>query len=177
MRITESDKSSQKIHGISLSVEQLNAIDVLVHGKTDQETAQAVGVVRETVTRWRNDNPHFAAELNKQRRVIWGTNQDRLRSLVGKAVDALEAALDAQDSRAAVEVLKAVGIYGQIEPPLGPEDAELVLWSKAKSLADLEINRRGPSGNLTLDFLLRDEEHATLTQRNMKELRKSYQET
>ena len=147
---------------------------MLVHGKTDQETAQAVGVARETVTRWRNDNPHFAAELNRQRRVIWGTNQDKLRSLVRKAVDTLEAALDAEDSRAAVEVLKAVGIYGQIEPPTGPEDAELVLWSKAKGLADLEIKRRGPSGNPTLDLLLRDEEHATLTQRNMNELRKGY---
>ena len=147
---------------------------MLVHGKTDQETAQAVGVVRETVTRWRNDNPHFAAELNKQRRVIWGTNQDRLRSLVRKAVDTLEAALDAEDSRAAVEVLKAVGIYGQVEPPSGPENAELVLWSKARSLADLELIRRGPSGSPTLDILLKEEEHATLTQRNMKEPRKSY---
>lgn len=174
MSITESNKSSQKIHGFSLSVEQLNAIDVLVHGKTDQETAQAVGVARETVTRWRNDNPHFAAELNKQRRVIWDTNHDRLRSLVRKAVDTLEAALDAEDSRAAVEVLKAVGIYGQVEPPSGPENAELVLWSKARSLADLELSRRGPSGNLTLDILLKEEEHAALTQRNMKELRKSY---
>ena len=31
-----------------------------------------MGVVRETVTRWRNDNLYFAAELNKQRKLIWG---------------------------------------------------------------------------------------------------------
>ena len=70
MNITESNKSSQKSQGSNLSVEQLNAIDILVNGKTDQETALAVGVVRETVNRWRNDNPYLAAELNKQRKLI-----------------------------------------------------------------------------------------------------------
>ena len=30
-----------------------------------------MGFARETVTRWRNDNPHFAAQLNRQRRFIW----------------------------------------------------------------------------------------------------------
>ena len=94
MSITESNKSSQEPQGNNLSVEQLNAIDILAQGKTDQETALAVGVVRETVTRWRNDNPYFAAELNKQRKLIWGTNQDRLRSLTTKAVDTIETALD-----------------------------------------------------------------------------------
>ena len=71
MNITESNESSQEPGGSRLSVEQLNAIDVLVQGRTDQETAETVGVARETVTRWRNDNPHFAAQLNRQRRFIW----------------------------------------------------------------------------------------------------------
>jgi hypothetical protein len=46
-----------------------------------------VGVARETVTRWRNDNPHFAAQLNRQRRLIWSDSHDRLRALASKAVD------------------------------------------------------------------------------------------
>ncbi|MCH2519463.1 MAG: hypothetical protein MK210_14900, partial [Dehalococcoidia bacterium] len=124
MSITESNKSSQEPQGSNLSVEQLNAIDILVQGKTDQETAQSVGVARETVTRWRNDNPYFAAELNKQRRLIWAASHDRLRSLASKAVDTLEAALDSGDSRIAVEVMKAVGLYGQVTPLSGPVDAE-----------------------------------------------------
>ena len=72
MSVTEPHSTAHESHNNKLSVEQLNAIDVLVQGKTDQETAQAVGVTRETVNRWRNDNPHFAAELNKQRKLIWG---------------------------------------------------------------------------------------------------------
>ena len=128
-----------------MSVGQLNAIDILVQGKTDQETALAVGVTRETVTRWRNDNPHFAAELNKQRRSIWAASHDRLRSLAGKAVDTLEAALDSGDSRIAVEVMKAVGLYGQVKPPGGPADAELVMWEKAKEWALAESPSRSIS--------------------------------
>ena len=94
-----------------------------------------MGVARETVTGWRNDNPHFAAELNKQRQLIWEANHDRLRSLAGKAVDTLETALDSGDSRIAVELMKAVGLYGQVKPPSGPVDAEFVLWEKAKEWA------------------------------------------
>ena len=94
MTITKSNESSQMSEGSRLSVEQLNAIDVLVQGRTDQETAETVGVARETVTRWRNDNPHFTAELNRQRRLIWGDSHDRLRALAGKAVDTLETSPD-----------------------------------------------------------------------------------
>jgi len=108
MTITKSNESSQGPTGSRLSVEQLNAIDVLVQGRTDQETAEVVGVARKTVTRWRNDNPHFTAELNKQRRLIWGDSHDRLRALASKAVDTLETSLDEGDSRVAVEVLKAI---------------------------------------------------------------------
>ena len=68
MPVTKSNNSSHEDHGDKLSVEQLNAIDILVLGKTDQETATTVGVARETVNRWRNENPYFAAELNKQRK-------------------------------------------------------------------------------------------------------------
>ena len=173
MSITESNKSSQEPQGSNLSVEQLNAIDILVQGKTDQETALAVGVVRETVTRWRNDNPYFAAELNKQRKLIWGTNQDRLRSLTTKAVDTIETALDAGDSKAAVEVLKAVGLYGQVTPPTGPVDAELVLWEKAKEWALAEFKKKGPSADPLLDILIHDTEVARLTRHHMEELTES----
>ena len=119
MTVTKSNESSQMSEGSRLFVEQLNAIDVLVQGRTDQETAETVGVARETVTRWRNDNPHFTAELNRQRRLIWGDSHDRLRALASKAVDTLDVALQNGDARAAVEVLKAVGLYGQLPPPSG----------------------------------------------------------
>ena len=89
-------------------------------------------------------------------------------------IDILEVALTEGDSKVAVEVLKAVGLYGQVGPPSGPEDAELVLWEEAKAWAEMEIRKRGPSGNPTLDLLLMEEEMAVLTQQNMKELRNDH---
>ena len=38
----------------------------------DRVVAEKIGVARETVSRWRNDNPYFAAELNRRRKEIWG---------------------------------------------------------------------------------------------------------
>lgn len=42
-----------------LTPEQLNAIDLLILGKTDREVSDIVGVRRETVTKW-HKNPFSA---------------------------------------------------------------------------------------------------------------------
>jgi FixJ family two-component response regulator len=42
-----------------LSVEQEHAIDGLVTGKTDRETAEAVGVSRRTVQPWRTQHRSY----------------------------------------------------------------------------------------------------------------------
>ena len=81
--MTKADRTGQ------LSIEQENAIDLLIQGKPDKEVAAAVGVARQTVTTWRNHNADFAAELNIRRREIWGSQEDRLRQLVAKAVTVL----------------------------------------------------------------------------------------
>ena len=171
MTVTKSNKSSQMLDDSPLSVEQLNAIDILVQGRTDQETAETIGVARETVTRWRNDNPHFAAQLNRQRRLIWSNSHDRLRALVSKAVDTLDVALQNGDARAAVEVLKAVGLYGQLSPPSGPEDAELVLSAEAREWAELEFKKQRPFIDPLMAFTLGEIEIPALAQERMEYLR------
>ena len=173
MPVTKSNNSSQEDHADKLSVEQLNAIDILVLGKTDQETAATIGVARETVNRWRNDNPYFAAELNKQRKESWGVNRHRLQALATKAVDAIEMALDRGDSKAAVEVLKIVGIYGGLEPPSGPVDAELVMMESAKQWAAMELAKKPPSSDPIMDLISRDSDLAYLTQERIRQLRES----
>jgi hypothetical protein len=174
MTVTKSNESSQGPGGSRLSVEQLNAIDILVQGRTDQETAETVGVARETVTRWRNDNPRFTAELNKQRRLIWGDSHDRLRALASKAVDVLETSLGDGDSRVALEVLKAIGLYGQVQPPSGPEDAESVLWNRAREWAEMEFKKQRPSIDPLLAYTLGEIEIPALAQGGMEELREQF---
>lgn len=115
-----------------LSIQQQNAIDLLVQGKSDRETAEAIGVSRQTVTNWRNNNTVFIAELNKQRKAVWGAQVDRIRYLISAALDVLEEDLKDTDNKqlrqkAAIHILQAVGLYGQNLKPEGedtPEDVE-----------------------------------------------------
>ncbi len=104
-----------------LSVEQRNAIDLLVLGQSDADVAERVGVTRQTVCDWRNHHIAFQAALNRRRLEIWAGSADRLRGLVERAIDALAEGLDAQADpklrqAAAVQVLRAVGLWGLGEP-------------------------------------------------------------
>ncbi len=120
--VTKPDKTRHLTR--ELSVEQRNAIDLLVTGKTDAETAAVVGVSRQTICGWRNHHPAFMAEMNARRQAIWGTAGDRLRALMPMALDTLEAALtaDPPDWRAASKVIQLAGLDRDhnAKPTLGP---------------------------------------------------------
>ena len=133
----------------------------------------------QTVTRWRNDNPHFTAELNRQRRLIWGDSHDRLRALASKAVDVLETAHSEGDSRVALEVLKAIGLCGQVRPPSGPEDADLVLWEEAREWAEMEwaemeFKKQQGAIDSLMAYALGEIEIPALAQERIEELREQF---
>jgi len=127
-----------------LTIEQENAIDLLLQGKSDREVAEAVGVSRQTVTEWRNRNALFVAELNRRRQEVWGGQTERLRQLVAQAVSVLEEDLQQNQDRrlrqaAAVHILRAVGLYGVNLAPKGatdPEDVE-ANWQNDEALKRL----------------------------------------
>jgi hypothetical protein len=157
-----------------LSPEQENVIDLLILGKPDREVAEVVGVTRETIWKWRNVHLVFIAELNRRRKELWLEAHERIGALMGKAIEVLEQAVQGGDVRAAVEVLKAVKLYGQISPPSGPQDPELALWQQAELWAADEYHREGPAEDPTLALLVRDQRIATLTQQRMGELREQW---
>src|SRR5215469_11514531 len=86
---------------------QLSAIDLLVSGKNDKETAEMLGLSRTAVTKWRLYDLGFQAALNQRRAEVWGAGIDRLRSLIPRALDALADELESKESpnrfKAAVE--------------------------------------------------------------------------
>jgi len=133
-----------------LTVAQLNAVDCLVSGMTDAETAEAVGVGRQTVNAWKNHSAEFRAALNARRADVWGAAGDRLRSLVPKAVTVLETALDGPipDPRIALDVLKLAGI-GQTGAALGA-----VGPTTAVAILDAEILARKTSEDPTMASML-----------------------
>jgi len=87
---TKAHKIEKARQLIELSVRQRNAIDLIVMGASDKDTAEKVGVVRETITRWRLYHPAFRAELNRTRQAIWGASSDRLRDLLQQSMDVLQ---------------------------------------------------------------------------------------
>src|SRR5215813_12368666 len=94
--------------GWSLSEQQLTAIDLLVTGKNLQDTADAIGVQRPTVSQWVNHHPGFQAALNRRRQELWQELTEALRGLLPKAVQVLACELDGEARlAAAVHVLRA----------------------------------------------------------------------
>ena len=97
-----------KIRHSDLSIEQRNAIDLLIQGQTDEQVAEAVGVTRQTVCQWRNNNSEFIAELNTRRKEVWSSQDDRIRHLQNAALEVMEDALNSEDEnlrlKAAIQI-------------------------------------------------------------------------
>ncbi len=126
MTATEPDKSRH------LNPVQEQAVALLLQGRPTGEVAEAVGVARQTLSEWRNHHPAFIAEMNRRRVEVWGAALQRLQALLGRAVEVLAEDLDAEDSRlrqqAAIHVLRAMGLYGEVfrryGEPAGPTTPE-----------------------------------------------------
>lgn len=122
-----------------LTVEQLNAIDLLVTGVSDREVGEKVGVARQTINNWRLHHLGFQAQLNRQREEVWSFSKDRMRALVPKALDRIEKTLeddeDQSNSKVALEVLKAAGLHSAAEcsfDSFEPDDPRMLAKAIAK---------------------------------------------
>lgn len=87
-----------------------------------------------------------------------------------KGRGALAEALEEGNVRAAVEVLKAVGVHGKVEAPSGEADPELVVVRQAEVWARKELAKEDPTGDVLARFR-EDERLAELTQERLQELR------
>ena len=109
-----------------LTLPQQNAIDLLVLGKSDTETAELLGVHRVTVTKWRCYDPVFQAALNARRAEVWQGGIDCLRAGVARAIDTLSEELNNLDSpnriKAAVELVRLLRLPDAVLLPIGPTD-------------------------------------------------------
>jgi putative insertion element HTH domain-containing protein len=83
--------------------------------------ADELGVDRTALWRWRRDAT-FVAELNSRRAELWLVDTDRFRMLLPRALDVLEGAMEHDDVRTALAVVKIAGLGDLGE--IGPTDAE-----------------------------------------------------
>ncbi len=102
----------------TLTPQQAAAADLLAFGATVTDAAETVKVSRQTVSEWLHHNAAFQAALHARQRELWQGHVERLRSLVPKAMDTLEAAVsdEQQGVAVAVHILKAAGLYGLPAP-------------------------------------------------------------
>ena len=140
-------KSQQKPAFKPLSIDMESAMDCLILGKSDRETAEAVGVNRMTIWGWRHEHPLFMATLERRRAEVWRQPQERLRSLLSKAVENLAAAVEEGDLKASIEVLKAVGMHGEgTMNAIHEQDPEKLIRQQAES----QVDREGVPSNTLL---------------------------
>ena len=109
----------ERRHGLTQA--QLTAVEIVLTGANDTQTAQRLGVARETVTRWRLYDPYFQAALLSRRRELWASSIDALRSMLPQATDTLRDQLRAGPNRGrlALDLLVRSGIVSRNLGDLG----------------------------------------------------------
>jgi hypothetical protein len=136
--MTKQDKTRQ------LSIEQANALEHLLQGQSDRAVAEVVGVARQTIWEWRNNDPLFIAELNLQRSEMWQEARERLKSLANRALDVVELHLDSDDPKASLAaakyILQGTRLLGDTDlPKEGPTTPEDVIMKDLRCEARQEL--------------------------------------
>ncbi len=93
---------------LTLTPRQQAAVEALADGATHTEAGEAAGVARETVSRWATRHPAFRAALSLHRAALADEHHQAATRLRRKALDAVEAAVDAGDTPTALAVLRLV---------------------------------------------------------------------
>ena len=122
---SQQSATSARFEPDPLSVEQLNAIDLLIQGKSDQETADLIGKDRVTIWRWKSRVPFFMAMLEARRQEQFGQAAQRLRNLLDKALDNIAGAVESGEVKASFEVIRATGLHA-LPPPTGDTNVEVI---------------------------------------------------
>jgi hypothetical protein len=142
---TKPDKNRQ------IPIEQANAIEHLLSGQSDRAVAEAVGVSRQTVCDWRNNDPFFIAELNRQRVALWREARERLKSLANRALDVVELQLGSSEPKAALAaakyILQGTRLLGDTDLLIkGPTNPEEIILGRLRRKARQELTaKEGPT--------------------------------
>jgi hypothetical protein len=161
-----------------LSQAQLNAIDCLLAGMNDTETAAdpRVNVCRQTLWDWRMHDPLFLAELQQRRGSLWAASSERLRGLLGKAIENVAASVNEGNVADSWNLLKCVGLFGGISNAVTGAHIDLELRQRATNQArheyDLLIQDHSPTASVKrLDW-----NEAARVEEILEELRDEYSE-
>lgn len=134
---TKQDKMRQ------LSQEQLNTLEYILQGMSDRAVAESVGVARQTVWAWRNEDPLFISELNRRRTEVWQESRERLKALTSRALDAMESTISSNDPKASLDaakfLLKGTRLFDTDLNIRGPTTPDAVILDRLKREAEAEL--------------------------------------
>ena len=108
-----------------LTPDQAAALDLLLAGQTVTTAAAAVGVARETVSRWRNSDPAFMAAYNAAVKAAYDAGQARLLDARARAVDTLAGLLDSDDPATALKAAASLLRVPILEPGGATDPADI----------------------------------------------------
>ena len=130
--ITKTDKTLhiRERNEYGLTQRQQKAAELLAAGKTKNTVAEEVGISRQQLWEW-GKNVFFRSAVSRIHSDLWVENKQRLRGLGGKAVDVIATELDSGNLKAAIELLKLIGL----------SNGKIALAQQGKSVDDiLEID-------------------------------------
>ena len=100
----------------NLSVKQEQAISLMMVGKNDTEIGKALGVSRESVWRWRNENLDFIEAARKRQELLAARQMEELNDMLTEALMVVKENLRSGDGkiqmRVALQLLKMSGLQG-----------------------------------------------------------------
>jgi hypothetical protein len=126
---TATDLETLRVALLRLTASQQVAVEALAVGATHEAAAEKAGVTRETITRWAGHLPSFQAALNLYRSALVHEQIDTARRIRGKALCAVETALD--ESR--IDPLAVLRVVTDEPASIGPTLPEAIL--------DAEMNK------------------------------------
>lgn len=97
-----------------LNEKQELALHLVLEGLTDSQIAEQVGVSRQRVNIWRNQDIAFMQALEERKRVLREVHLGQLMHMIGKAMEVVREAMDTGNEqtrlKAAMYVLKLAGL-------------------------------------------------------------------
>jgi len=115
-----------------LPANQRAAMETLLAGGSVTEAARNCGVSRTTIYEWMRHDAGFGAAYNRWHEMMEDSCRSRLKMMLDKASSALEKALEGGDAKAALQLLKGMGMIRVNEEERSTEAEDLARENKIK---------------------------------------------
>ncbi|MDO9546658.1 MAG: hypothetical protein Q7J07_07915 [Pelolinea sp.] len=141
----------------TISPKQEKAIDLILSGMADGETAEQVGAARQTISRWRNQDADFIMALQLRRAQIRDKHMFALSEMVETAIEVVRKALvhgdEATKLKTSLYVLRMSGLQGHAKPGKAPTKEEMeregFMSALEGALREVNVDKRLGSGKGT----------------------------